>query len=394
MLSVFGDTYKGVGNLDYVAAWYKKAADIMDGNREIRTAYVSTNSITQGEQPALLWRPLMAHGVSINFGVPTFKWSNEGRGIAAVHCVIVGFSFKKTEPNINPYLLKGPTVFIERRTEPLCDIPEMNFGSMPNDGGNLIIEESEFKDFIKAEPSARSYIRQFMMGVEFINGIKRYCLWLEGVSPAELRKMPLVMKRVEACRKHRANSKRGSTKKLASRATLFGEIRQPNTRYLALPEVSSEKRDYIPIAFLPKDVIAGNKLFTIPGANLYHLGILTSIVHMAWMRAVCGRLKSDYSYSNTIVYNNFPWPDATDKDKAKISELAQDILDARVMFPDCSLADLYDPAATPPELLKAHQALDKAVMKLYGYKANATEAEVVADLMQRHKALAEKCDTK
>jgi len=386
MQRVFG-TLKGVGNLDYVTAWYKKAADMTHGTG-IRTAFVSTNSIAQGEPPAILWKPLMEQGVYINFGVPTFKWHNEAKGKAAVHCVMIGFSYQKTEPNINPYLVEAPTVFIERRVTPLCDVPPMVFGNMPNDGGFLIIEGSDYDDFITREPHAIKYIRRFSMGEEFINNIPRYCLWLKDVAPGELKTMPLVLERIGKCHKTRASSKREATRKLADTPYLFGEIRQPDTDYIAVPKVSSERRRYIPIGMLSKDVIAGDKLFTVPNGRMYHFGILTSVVHMAWMRAVCGRLEMRYSYSNTIVYNNFPWADATEEQKVEIEKLAQVIFDARALFPDSSLADLYDPLTMPPELLKAHQTLDRAVMKLYNFKIkDIPETEIVAKLMERYREL-------
>jgi hypothetical protein len=385
MRVVFG-ALKSLGNIDYVTARNKNAADMMSGTN-IKTAFVSTNSITQGEQVTILWKPLMERGIFINFGIPTFKWDSEAKGKAAVHCVIVGFSYEKTSPNISPYLIEAPSVFLERRTKPLCGVPEMVFGSMPNDGGNLIIEENEYEEFINEEPSAYPYIKRFMMGEEFINNKKRWCLWLVGISPSDLRKMPLVMKRIEGCKKYRSASKREVTRKLAGTNTLFGEIRQPNTDYIALPKVSSERRHYIPIGYLGKDTIAGDKLFTVPNGGRYHFGILTSNVHMAWMRAVCGRMKSDYSYSNTIVYNNFPWLDATNKQKASIEKLAQEVLDARAKYPESSLADLYDPLTMPPDLLKAHNALDRAVMKLYGFEKDADELAIVAALMERYQKL-------
>ena len=386
MQLVFG-ALKGIGNIDYVTAWYKQAADMMEGNKGIKTAFVSTNSIAQGEQVAILWKPLMGRGIYINFGIPTFKWSNEAKGKAAVHCVIVGFSYSKTEPNINPYLLKAPNVFIERRTRPLCDVPEMVFGSMPNDGGNLIVEENEYEEFLAKEPRAAIFVRRFAGAEEFINNLPRYCLWLGGVNPRELRKMPLVIERVEACKKHRANSKREATRKLAATPMLFGEIRQPGNDYILVPRVSSENRHYIPIGFVSSEIIASDAVQIIPSATLYHFGILTSRVHMAWTRAVCGRLKSDYRYSKDIVYNNFPWPEASDKQKAKIEDLAQGVLDARSLYPESSLADLYDPLAMPKELLKAHNALDRAVMKLYGFGSNTDEAGVVAELMKMYQKL-------
>ncbi|MDR0499531.1 MAG: N-6 DNA methylase, partial [Holophagales bacterium] len=382
MRDIFGDT-KGLGNIDYVTAWYKKTIDLMEG-ATIRSAFVSTNSITQGEQVAILWKPLMERGLFINFGISTFKWSSEAKGKAAVHCVIVGFSFEKTEPNINPYLIKAPTVFIERRTKPICDVPEMVFGSMPNDGGNLIIEENEYNDFIRSEPAALPYIRRFMGSESFINNMKRWCLWLLDVTPSELRKMPLVMERVEACRRHRLKSKRDATYRLAETPMLFAEIRQPNQMYVLVPRISAERRMYIPIGFESQETIASDATQIIPAATMYHFGIMTSSAHMAWMRAVCGRLKSDYNYSNTIVYNNFPWPDATDNQKTEIEKLVQGILDARARYPDSSLADLYDPHSMPPNLLKAHKALDKAVMKLYGFPKDMSEPDMVARLMEMY----------
>jgi hypothetical protein len=377
-----------VKNLDYVCAWYKKAADYMR-NTNIKCAFVSTNSITQGEQVALLWKPLIEQGIYINFGIPTFKWSNEAKGKAAVHCVIIGFSYIKTEPNINPYLIKALTVFIENRSKPLCDAPEMLTGNMPVDGGNLIIEANDYDEFITKDNLAEKYIRKFIGSEEFINNIKRYCLWLVAVSPADLRKMPLVMERMNKVRQMRLNSTKEGTQKRAETPAIFAEIRQPDTNFIVIPEVSSENRKYIPIGFLTPDIIISNKIKTIPNATLYHFGILTSNIHMAWTRAVCGRMKSDYSYSNSIVYNNFPWPDATDEQKSAIEKLAQGVLDARALYPDSSLADLYDPLTMPPELLKAHRALDAAVMKLYGFGKETSEAQVVAWLMERYERLVE-----
>jgi len=374
-------------NIDYVCAWYKKSVDMMK-NTSIKTAFVSTNSIAQGEQPTILWKPLVEQGIFINFGIPTFKWSNEAKGKAAVHCVIIGFSFIKSKPNINQYLLEAPTVFIEKRTKPICDdVPIISRGSQPSCGGNLIIEANEYKDFISKEPLAQKYIKRFMMGEEFINKLERYCLWLMNVSPSELRKMPIVMERVEKVRQMRLASSKASTRDKAETPTLFDEIKQPSTDYIAIPVVSSENRKYIPIGYLSSEIIAGNKLFTITNATLFHFGIITSNVHMTWMRAICGRMKSDYSYSNTIVYNNFLWPDANNEQKADVEKLAQAVLDARALFPDSSLADLYDPLTMPQELLKAHQNLDRAVMKLYGFTKDVSEAFIVAELMERYRGL-------
>ena len=388
MLHVF-ENIKGVGNLDYVTAWYKKAADMMSGST-IRTAFVSTNSIVQGEQAAILWKPLTERGIFINFGVSTFKWSSEANGKAAVHCVIIGFSCRKTTPNINPYLIEAPTVFINRRTKPLCNVPEMVFGSMANDGGNLIIEENEYEVFVEKEPSALPYIKRFMMGDEFINNKKRWCLWLVNISPSIIRKLPLVMERVTKCRNYRLESRRKVTRKGADFPSRFMEVRQPDSDYIAIPKVSSERRKYIPTGYLDKEIIAGDKLFTLTNAGLYHFGVLTSTVHMAWIRTVCGRLKSDYSYSNTIVYNNFPWPNATSEQKAEVENPAQAVLEARSKYPDSSLADLYDPLNMPPELLKAHQNLDRAVIKLYGLSKDTPEPAIVAALMERYRELISK----
>jgi len=376
----------GVGNLDYVTAWYRKAADYMVGTN-IRTAFVSTNSISQGEQVALLWKPLMQRGIHINFGIRSFKWSNEAKGKATVHCVIVGFSYFRTEPNINPYLLEAPTVFIEGRSKPLCDVPNMVFGNMPNDGGNLIIEKDEYEQFIQAEPKADKFIRRFAGADEFVSSIPRYCLWLVKATPAELRSMPTVMSRVEKVREFRSSSRREGTRKKASTSTLFCEIRQPDIDYVIIPRVSSDRRRYIPMGFMNADIIASDAVQIVPGATLYHFGILTSSVHMAWTGAVCGRLGMGYRYSKDIVYNNFLWPDVTDEQKAGIALLAQKVLDARAQFPDSSLADLYDPLTMPTELLRSHQNLDRAVLKLYRLPTTAPEPAIVAALMDMYKNL-------
>jgi hypothetical protein len=324
----------------------------------------------------------MERGVHINFGIPTFKWSNEARGKAAVHCVIIGFSYMKTEPEVNQYLINAPTVFIESRQHPLCDVPEIVFGNMPNDGGNLFVSAQELCEFDE------KYIRRFYGAEEFINNLPRYCLWLVNCYPNDLRKMPKVMSRIEAVRNLRAASKRDGTRRLAQTPMLFGEIRQPKNDYILIPRHSSENRRYIPLGFVSPDIIAGDSCMVIPDATLYHFGVLTSNVHMAWVRVVCGRLKSDYRYSKDIVYNNFPWPSPTDAQKAAIEQAAQGILDARAKFPDASLADLYDPRTMPPELLKAHRAIDKAVMTLYGgWKVWQSEADCVAALMERYQKL-------
>ena len=376
---------KGTGVLDYVAAWYCKAADYIAGG-EIKAAFVSTSSLVQGEQVAPFWNELRARGLAhINFAHRSFKWSNEARGNAGVACVIIGlgaheaktkrlFSYEEFdgEPqetkaqNINGYLVDAPDVFVEKRSDPICPVPPMSYGSMPNDGGNFLLTKEEKEELIAAEKSAEKWIRPFSMGNEFIKGIPRFCLWLKNCPPQELRKMPLVMKRINAVKKARESSARAATRKLAATPALFGEPRQPQKPYLALPRVSSERREYIPIGFLPPEFIAGDKLYTVPNATLYEFGVLTSLMHMAWMRVVCGRLESRYSYSTKIVYNNFPWPqNPTEKQTAGIKTAAQAVLDARAKYPNSTLADLYDPVTMPAPLLKAHQKLDRTVDRAY-----------------------------
>ena len=390
LLDVFGNL-KGAGNLDYVTAWYMKAADMMRGTAT-RAAFVSTNSVSQGEQVAILWKPLMERGVYINFGVPTFKWNSEATEKAAVHCVIIGFSYGKTEPNISPYLIKAPTVFIESRQRPLCDVPEIGIGNQPIDGGNYLFTEEEKEEFIRKNPQSAKWFRPWMGSDEFINGYRRYCLWLGDCSPAELKQMPEAVKRIEAVRQMRLASKRASTRKIADTPHRFLVHNMPESNYIIIPEVSSEKRRYIPIGFMTPDVLSSNLVKIIPNATLYHFGILTSNVHMAWVRAVCGRLKSDYRYSKDIVYNNFVWPDATDEQKAEIEKLAQGVLDARAQYPESTLADMYGETTMlfHTALLNAHRELDRAAMKLYGFSVKDTdEAACVAALMERYQSLTE-----
>ncbi len=320
---------------------------------------------------------------------------------AHVHCVIVGFSIAPNQEkrklyssekfqeavNINAYLLDAPNLFIESRGTPLCDVPRMMTGNRPADGGHLIVESDEYDEFVSKEPQALRYLKRLLGAAEFINNKKRWCLWLVGVSPADLRKMPLVMKRVNACKIARENSPDAGRRKLAAVPTLFRETNNPS-QYIAIAEVSSQNRRYVPMGFLGKDVICTNKMQIIPDATLYHFGVLTSNVHMAWMRAVCGRLKSDYDYSQKVVYNNFPWPTPTEKQKATIEQTAQGILDARAKYPDSSLADLYDEVTMPPELRKAHQQNDRAVMQAYGFSVKGmTESSCVAELMKLYQAL-------
>ena len=399
-----GKPYKAAGKIDYVSGWYFKAAQLMQGT-SIRTAFVSTNSITQGEQVAGVWEPLYDRfGIHIDFAHRTFRWDSEASLKAHVHCVIVGFSVAANSQerrlftsermqaveNINAYLIEAPNVFIENRNKPLCDVPQMTTGNRPADGGHLIIEADDYDEFIAKEPRALPYIKKLVGSAEFINNKKRWCLWLVGISPAELRKMPLVLQRVEACKADRENAPDAGRRKLAERPTQFREINNPDT-FIVVPAVSSERRRYVPIGFLNKDTIATNLVITIPNASIYHFGVLTSNVHMAWMRAVCGRLKSDYRYSKDVVYNNFPWPTPTDQQRAKIEETAQAILDARTLYPDASLADLYDETTMPPELRKAHQNNDRAVMQAYGFKVgDMTESMCVAALMKLYQQLVSK----
>lgn len=389
-------------NIDYVAGWYFKAAMMME-KTNIRTAFVSTNSITQGEQVASVWRPLFEQfGIYIDFAHRTFRWDSEASLKAHVHCVIVGFSVApnhknrflytgdnlKIVDNINAYLLGAPNVFIERRTTPICNVPSIYRGSQPTDDGNLILTEEEKDELLKKEPVAKEFIRPFMMGKDFINRKPRYCIWLVGANPSVLKKCPEVMARVQKVKDFRLASKKAATREKANTPTLFDEIHDCKTDYIAIPKVSSENRRYVPMDYLEAEVIAGDKLFMMPSNTPYAFGILMSNVHMAWMRAVCGRLEMRYSYSNTIVYNNFPWPNPTEEQKAKIEQTAQAILDARALYPDCSLADLYDELTMPPELRRAHQANDKAVMQAYGFWGVLnSESACVAALMKMYKDL-------
>ena len=402
LLSVFGKKWKNAGNMDYVSCWYKKATELMHGT-SIRSALVSTNSVSQGEQVATLWKTLFEMGVHIDFAHRTFRWDSEASLKAHVHCVIIGFSIAaNSKPklifdgdrhqnveNINAYLLDAPNVFILNRSKPICNVPKMDFGSMPNDGGYLSNYSTEQKnDVTKKYPESEKLFKKIVGAQEFINDRERWCLWLKGISPNVYIKIPPVYEAVVAVKELREHSSREATKKLATVPMLFGEIRQPETNYLLVPSTSSENRKYIPIGFMPPEVISNNANLIVPCASHYHLGIITSNVHMAWVRAVCGRLKSDYRYSVKIVYNNFPWPSPTDEQKAKIEQTAQAILDARALYPDCSLADLYDEVAMPPELRKAHQENDKAVMRAYGFDIKTmTESTCVAELMKMYQEL-------
>ena len=397
-----GKPYKTAGKIDYVSGWYFKASAFMQKTC-IHTAFVSTNSITQGEQVAGVWKPLYDQfGIHIDFAHRTFRWDSEASLKAHVHCVIVGFSVASNDTerrlyttdrmaiveNINPYLIDAPNIFIESRTKPICHVLEMTSGNRPADGGHLIIEANDYEEFVSKEPKAIPYLKRLSGATEFINNKKRWCLWLVGVSPAELRKMPKVMERIELCKLDRLNGA-DDRKKLADTPALFRETKNPETA-IVVPRHSTENRRYIPFGFIGKEMILTDAAMCIPNATIYDFGILESNVHMAWTRAVCGRIKSDYRYSKDIVYNNFPWPTPTDEQKAKIEETAQAILDARALYPDSSLADLYDETTMPPELRKAHQQNDKAVMRAYGFDIKTTtETTCVAELMKLYQKLTE-----
>ena len=375
---------------------------------DVHTALVSTNSITQGEQVSAVWKPLFEkYGIQIDFAYRTFRWDSEASLIAHVHCVIVGFSVHKqgnqrkkvlfdkgisrVAENISPYLIDAPTVFIDRQTNPICDVPPFVRGCQPTDDGNFILTAEEKDAFLKQEPQSEQFIRPFMMGKDFIQRKPRYCIWLCGANPADIKKCPLILERIAKVHAFRLSSTKAATRAKADTPTLFDEIREPLTDYIGFPTVSSERRKYVPIDYISQRVIPGNKIYFMQGASLFHFGIITSNVHMAWTRAVCWRLKSDYNYSNTIVYNNFPWPNPTDEEKAKIEQTAQAILDARALYPDASLADLYDELTMPPELRKAHQQNDRAVMAAYGFPIKGfTESDCVAARMKMYQELTAK----
>lgn len=390
--------FPGVKNLDFVCGWYKQANDYIK-NTKIECGFVSTNSIAQGETVARLWKFL---DFKINYAYQTFIWDSEANTKAHVHCVIVGFAdfdrnnkvlfnngSKTIVNNINPYLIDAPNVIVESRNKPLCNVSKMVYGNKPADGGYLIIEDADYEDFISRDPNAKKFIRPLLGAVEFLHNKKRWCLWLKGASPSELKKCPLIMERITKCKENRESSKAAGIRKFAQTPTLFAQITQPDDKdYILIPRVSSERRRYVPMDFLTAETIVSDAVQIVPDATIYEFGILNSNVHMAWMRAVCGRLKSDYRYSKDIVYNNFPFPEATKEQKEKIEKTAQGILDARKIYSDCCLADLYDPVAMPVELKKAHVANDKAVMQAYGFNIKETsEADCVAQLMKMYQKL-------
>lgn len=411
MLSIYvdekGKPYKTAGKIDYVAGWYMKAAQMMQVNPEIKAALVSTNSITQGEQVASIWQPLFdRYGIQFDFAYRTFRWDSEADIKAHVHCVIIGFSKKTpntirdkkriyiselqstTAENINAYLIDAQDTWVNSRSKPLCDVPEMIYGSKPTDGGYLFLKEDEYNEAIQKEPALLKWIKSIYGSEEYINNKKRYCLWLVDITPQELRNSPFLMERVNKVREFRLSSTKAATRESANTSWLFQEVRYSKSDYIVVPRVSSERRRYVPIGFLTSDQLVNDAMQFIPEASLYHFGVLTSNVHMSWMRVVCGRLKSDYRYSKDIVYNNFPWPEVTGEQKAKIEQTAQAILDARAKYPDCSLADLYDEVTMPADLRRAHQDNDRAVMQAYGFvPGKTTESECVARLFEMYQAL-------
>jgi hypothetical protein len=403
------ENIQGAGVLDYVTAWYVKAARYIQ-NTNIKVAFVSTNSIVQGEQVSILWKFLLErYGINIHFAHRTFKWGNEAKGNAAVYCVIIGFGTQessnklifdyediKGEPteiiakNINPYLVDAKSVFIEKRRTPICKVPEISFGSMPNDGGNFLFTEEEKNIFLQKEPNAEKFFRPLISAHEFLNGQNRWCLWLKDANPTEIKSSKLIIERIENVKKLRSQSSRESTQRLANFPTLFGEDRQPTNNYLLIPRVSSENRLYIPMDFVDKNSIVGDTCLFISNCTLVQFGVLMSKMHIAWVKTVCGRLKSDFRYSNEIVYNNFPWcPNPSEKHIKNIEIAAQKVLDVRKEFPNSSLADLYDPLSMPPALVKAHTELDKAVDLAYRpqpFTSDANRMEYLFDLYEQYTA--------
>ncbi|MEC5165455.1 hypothetical protein RCH18_001183 [Flavobacterium sp. PL11] len=403
------DNSKGCGVLDYVSGWYIKAAKYIQ-NTKIKVAFVSTNSIVQGEQTSVLWGQMMNRfNIKIHYAHRTFKWSNEAKGNAAVYCVIVGFAnfdsnnkriFEYEDikgvaheikvKNINPYLVDAKDIFIEKRRKPICNVPQIAFGNMPNDGGNFFIIENDLEQIELSEPRSIHYIKPFIGAHEFLNGQKKYCFWFKNANPNDWILMPLALQKVKAIEKLRANSSREATRKLALFPSLFGEIRQPNTNYILIPRHSSENRRYIPFGYLSKDNIVGDTCLSVENVTLYHFGILHSLMHFVWLKTTCGRIKSDFRYSNEIVYNNYPWPEnPSDKQIKTIEEKAQNVLDVRASFPTSSLADLYSPLTMPPALVKAHNELDKAVDAAYSKQAFTSEAkrmEFLFELYEKYTA--------
>ena len=394
------------GVLDYVTCWYRRAAEYIAAS-ETDVAFVSTNSITQGEQPGIFWPVLLRLGLKIRFAHRTFYWTSEARGKAHVHVVIIGFGHgdarsktlweyehedgarptRSSVRNISPYLFEGADVLLSNRARPICDVPGMRYGNKPTDGGFLILSAAEREELLVAEPGAATFVRPYLGAAEFLNGRQRWCLWLQDIQPSELRALPRVAERVAAVRAFRLASKAASTRKYADYPTLFRQIAQPDTAFILVPGHTSESRRYIPMAHLSPEHIVSNACFLIPNAGLWHLGVLSSAMHMAWVRQFCGRIKSDYRYSKDIVYNNFPWPQATTAvQQTRVEEAAQAVCDARAAYPDASLADLYDPVAMPPPLRKAHERLDRAVDVCYRRQRFVSERNRIEILFTLYEA--------
>lgn len=393
--------WRNVGNMDYVTGWYAKSLEVMKMNPAIKSALVSTNSITQGEQVALLWKPLAEAGVKIDYAWKTFRWDNGASDKAQVHCVIIGFSIDGADrlrilyngdsiceaEHINGYLMNMGDIFIENRSSAVCDVPPINYGSFALDDGNYTIYESEYRELISRDPSIEEYLRPFIGAQELLHGTLRWCVWLKDMPPSQILRNHIIIDKVNRVQVWRSASKRKNTRELADTPTLFAEIRQPDTKYLAIPTVCSEKRQYLPIMYLSPNVIASNQIYVVPDAQLYHFGVLMSSVHMAWMKAVCGRLEMRYRYSSAVVYNNFPWPVPSESQRSKIENTAQAILNARALFPESCLADLYNELAMPIELRKSHRANDAAVLEAYGFPKDASESEIVARLFKMYQEL-------
>ncbi len=392
--------WSNAGKLDYVAGWYRKAADFI-ANTSIKCAFVSTNSLSQGEQVINIWKPLFDMGIKLDFAYRSFRWDSEANIKAHVQCIIVGFSncsvptkklifdeysMPKEASHINGYLLDGEDIFISNRTKPLCDVPAIRKGNQPSEGNNLIMSKEEMEELIHNEPQAEKFIKKIVGSDEFINRRPRYCLWLKGASPSELRSMPMVIERIERVREYRRNSGDPGIVKLEATPTLFREMNNPDTTII-IPVISSERRFYVPMGYIGKDTVTTNAVLIAPSSTKYDLGILESVVHMAWLRTVCGRLEMRYRYSKKLVYNNFPWPSPNPELKEKIEKTAQGILDARELYPDCSLADLYDPNTMPPELRVAHKENDKVVMKAYGFSSDMDEAQIAMTLLKMYQKM-------
>ena len=399
---------KNYGVLDYVCCWHIKAADYIQ-DTGIKVALVATNSITQGEQVGVLWKYLFKKNISINFAHRTFKWSNEASNNAQVFVVIIGLTNSQTNDkyiydyvtpksdpveikanNINPYLVDYENTIIVNRNSPISSVPEISFGNMPNDDGNLLFTDEEKKAFLKEEPNAKKFVKPLLSSKEYLNGRLRWCLWLDKTPPNEYRNLKLVLERIEKVKTYRQKSTRAATNKLAKIPYLFGEIRQSNENYILIPRHSSENRSYIPMGFFNKTYIVSDSCLFIPKGTLFHFGILMSSMHMAWVKQVCGRIKSDYRYSNNLVYNNFPFPESDDAKKKKtIEEKAQNVLNIRAQYTNATLSDLYDPKTMPKELVKAHQDLDKAVDKYYTNKNLPSDLERFKFLLELYKQITE-----